>query len=83
MVMKVRGPSRSISQPESGIVHVITAMKIVNPHCTSDSFQCVADIMGWTNSVQAYCRFPIMIIAMTAAMSLIQRFTFISSPPRW
>ena len=38
-VMKVRGPSRSISQPESGIVQVITAMKTVKPHCTSDSFQ--------------------------------------------
>jgi hypothetical protein len=35
-----------MSQPESGMVQVITAMKMVNPHCTSESFQCVADIIG-------------------------------------
>ena len=65
--MKARGPMRSISQPESGMVQVITAMKTVNPHCTSDNFQCVADIRGWTHIVQAYCRFPIIAIDTTAA----------------
>src|SRR5690349_22210509 len=77
--MNARGPIRSMSQPESGIDQVITAMKNVNPHCTSDNFQPVPDIIGWTNMVQAYCRFPIMIIATTAAHSRNQRFNFESS----
>src|SRR5262249_54239249 len=79
-VMNMRGPSRSISQPERGIVQVITAMKTVNPHCTSDSFQCVAAINGWTHIVQAYCRLPIIAIEMTAAIKRIQRF--IKGPSR-
>src|SRR3954447_8477022 len=74
IVMKVRGPRRSISQPESGIVQVITAMKKLNPHCTSDNFQPVADMIGWTAMVHAYCRFPIIIMATTAAASRNQRF---------
>ena len=28
------------------MVHVITAMKKLNPHCTSDNFQPVADMIG-------------------------------------
>src|ERR1700683_2057367 len=39
--------------------------------------------MGWTHRVQAYCRLPIMIMAITAAVSLAQRFTFGLSLPRW
>ncbi len=50
-------------------------MKSVNASCTSESFQPVAPMIGWTKSVQAYCRFAIMIIATTAALSRTQRFT--------
>ncbi len=63
------------------MVHVITAMKKLNPHCTSDNFQPVADMIGWTAIVHAYCRFPIMIMAITAAASRNQRF-ITSGPPR-
>ena len=58
---------------------VSKAMKSVNPHWTSDSFQCVAARMGSTNRVQAYCRFAIIIIATTAAERRIQRFTGLCS----
>src|SRR5260221_8735938 len=36
-------------------------------------------MMGFTNRVQAYCRFAIIIIATTAAHSRIQRFTVLFS----
>src|SRR5690349_10103673 len=80
IVINLRGPSRSISQPESGMLHVITAMKKLNPHWTWDNFQPVADMIGWTAIVHAYCRFPIMIMATTAAASRNQRF-IVSGPP--
>jgi hypothetical protein len=64
-----------MSQPEHGMSHVSQAMKKVNPHWTSDSFQWVAAMMGFTNKVQAYCRFAIIIIATTAALKRIQRLT--------
>jgi hypothetical protein len=75
VVMNARGPSLSINHPDRGIDQVITAIKIVNPHCAWESFQCVAVIRGCTNNVHAYCRLPIMIIAVIAAISRAQRFT--------
>ena len=66
-VMKDARPQPVDHQPDSGIVHVSKAMKSVKPHWTSDNFQSVAAMIGWTKRVQAYCRFPIMIIATTAA----------------
>ena len=48
-------------------------MNSVNAHWMSDSFQPVPACIGLTNSVQAYCRFAIMIIAITDATSWNQR----------
>src|SRR5580698_5636460 len=75
--MKVRGPRRSIIQPEKGMTQVSKAMKNVKPHWTSDSFQWLTAMIGLTNSVQPYCRFAIIIMATTAADNLIQRFTWL------
>ena len=44
-------------------------MNSVNAHWMSDSFQPVAVCIGLTNSVHEYCRFAIMIIAMSDATS--------------
>ena len=44
-------------------------MNSVNAHWISDSFQPVPWRIGSTNSVQAYCRFAIMIIAISDATS--------------
>ena len=68
---------RSISQPEQGMAHVSKKMNNVKPHCTSLNFQCVAARIGSTNNVQAYCKFAIIIIAITAAPSLTQRFNLV------
>ena len=48
-------------------------MNNVNAHWMSDSFQPVPACIGLTNSVQAYCRFAIMTIAITDATSWNQR----------
>src|SRR5262249_34445963 len=39
------------------------------PNCTSDNFEWVANIRGWTHIVQGYCRFPIIAIATTPAVN--------------
>ena len=70
---------RSIIQPHTGMVIVPRKMYSVKAHCTSDSFQPVSLIIGVTNRVHAYCMFPFMTIAVTAAVSRIQRFTIVSS----
>ncbi len=41
----------------------------MNAHWISDNFQPVACCIGLTNSVQEYCRFAIMVIAITDATS--------------
>jgi hypothetical protein len=58
-----------MSQPSSGCTHVWKRMKSANAYWMSDSFQPVPRCSGCTNSVQAYCRFAIMIIAMSDATS--------------
>ena len=73
--MNAREPMRAIKKPDSGTAHVPSAMKNVNPHCTSESDQPVAVMNGLTKNVQAYCRLPIRIITKTAARSRTQRFT--------
>jgi hypothetical protein len=60
---------RSIRNPCAGCTHVWNRMKSVNASWISDSFQPVADCIGFTNSVHAYCRFAIMIIAISDATS--------------
>src|SRR6476620_6699890 len=72
-LMKPRGPSRSISQPSSGWTQVWNRMNSVKANWMSDSFQCVLACIGFTNSVHAYCRFAIMIIATSDAHSWNQR----------
>src|SRR6185436_4420716 len=82
-VVKRRGPRRSIRKPCAGCTQVWNRMKSVNAHWISDSFQPVPTRIGSTNSVHAYCRFAIMIIAITDATSWNQRlciFTISSAP---
>ena len=74
MVVKMRGPMRSMIQPSSGMTQVSKTMNSVKPHWISESLQPVAWRMGSTNSVQAYCRLAIMIIATSEAESWSQRF---------
>src|SRR5580765_8377880 len=69
MVIRTLGPRLSIIQPHSDMAQVSSAMNSVQPHWTSDSFQPVALVSGPVNSVQPYCGFAIMIIAVTAAPS--------------
>ena len=79
--MNPRGPSRSISQPSSGCTQVWQRMNSVNAHCTSASDQPLAWRIGFTNSVQAYCRLAIITIAISEATSWNHRLlTFIISP---
>src|SRR5579872_625151 len=75
ILTNMRGPSLSMSHPEQGMNQVSAAMKNVNAHWTSESFQWCAAIIGLTNRVQAYCRLAIMIIATTAAANRNHRFT--------
>ena len=63
-----------MSQPSSGCTQVWKRMNSVNANWMSESFQPVPFCSGLTNSVQAYCRFAIMIIAMSDAPSWNQRF---------
>jgi len=67
--MNQRGPIRSISQPSSGCTQVWNRMKSAKAYWMSDSFQPVPCWSGCTNSVHAYCRLAIMIIAMSDAHS--------------
>ena len=67
--MNPRGPRRSINQPSSGCTQVWKRMNSVNANWISESFQPVAFCSGGTKSVHAYCRFAIMIIAMSDAPS--------------
>ena len=53
-VMKARGPSRSISQPEQGMIQVSSAMNSVKAHCTSERAQPCAARIGSTKKVHAY-----------------------------
>src|SRR5580765_3701714 len=48
----------------------------------SESFQPVPAWSGCTNSVQAYCRFAIMTIATSDALSWNQRLLMFTSAPR-
>ena len=50
----------------------------MNAHWMSDSFQPVPCCSGLTNSVQAYCRFAIMIIAISDAHSWNQRLLIVT-----
>src|ERR1019366_1003024 len=75
IVIRTRGPRLSIIHPHRDMAQVSSAMKSVQPHWTSESFQPVALVNGPVNSVQPYCRLAIMIIAVTAAPRRIQRFT--------
>ncbi len=79
MVISTRGPRLSISHPDRVMDQVSSAMNSVQAHCTSESFQPVALVSGPVNRVQPYCRLAIMIIAVTAAPSRIQRFTVLLS----
>ncbi len=74
-LMNARGPMRSIIHPETGIEKVPSAMYSVNAHCTCDSFHPVSFTIGVTNKVHAYCMFPFITIAVTAALNRTQRFT--------
>ena len=56
-------------------------MNSVNANWMSESFQPVPSCSGWTNSVQAYCRFAIMIIAMSDAHSWNQRLLMFTALP--
>jgi hypothetical protein len=80
-LMKPRGPRRSISQPSSGCTQVWQRMKSVKANWMSESFQPVAPCIGWTKSVQAYCRFAIMIIASSEAPNWNQRLLMLTALP--
>ena len=69
MLMNNRGPMRSISHPWQGWAQVWNRMNNVAATWMSDSFQPVPSCSGFTNSVHAYCRFAIMIIAISEAPS--------------
>ena len=58
-----------MSQPSSGCTQVWNRMNSVKANWMSDSLQPVPACSGWTNSVQAYCRLAIMIIATSDATS--------------
>src|SRR2546426_12563794 len=59
-------------------------MNSVNATWISESFQPVCVWAGTTKSVQAYCRFAIMIIATSEATSWNQRlFIMTVLPPQW
>ena len=45
---------RSIKKPDSGMAYVPSAMKNVNPHCTSESDQPVAVMNGLTSDSQYF-----------------------------
>ena len=79
--MNQRGPSLSMSQPSSGCTHVWNRMNSVNASWMSDSFQPVPACSGWTNSVQAYCRLAIMIIATSDATELKPAIVHVHGPP--
>src|SRR5688572_6457888 len=82
-LMNPRGPSRSISHPSSGCTQVWHRMNSVKANWISDSVQPVSACKGWTNSVHAYWRLAIMIIAISDATSWNHRLLTFTQPPLW
>src|SRR5713101_4283476 len=81
--IKTRGPAVSMYEARNGMVQVPAAMNSPKPHCTSESCQCCcacAFTMGWANSVQAYCKLPIITMPTKADHNRTHRF--ISHSPR-
>ena len=64
-------PSLSTIQPSIGVSQVSSATKMLKATWIEAIDQPCAALIGRTNSVQPYCRFAIMIMQMTPAMSWV------------
>src|SRR5215470_14520912 len=68
------GPKTSANQPATGVSQVSSAMKMAKAHwiAARDQSGCAA-LIGFTNSVQPYCRLAIEIMQMMTDTSCVHR----------